>query len=187
VLAVHHKGWAVEVDAMSGLDYTTLGSAIDVAQAYYKTHGYHRMEYAVDDTSIQFSTTTTDAEFQTFCISYFDHRGQSDWTWVLLLNQLTGDPVAAYYPGYGIAIPQKTIDDKTTFYGGTRLQWMATSFMHEFGHSINILELEGIWPFWLHERYCSNADCVMSGAGADNTRYHEPWYCFYHWCLRNKK
>lgn len=190
VLAVHHEGWDVEIDSMSGLDYSTLGSAVSLTQAYYKTHGYHRMEYVIDDTSISFDTTTTDSEFNTLRNNYFDHKDQSGWTWMMLLNQLTGSPdppVGAYYPGKGIAIPQETIDDERYLDGGTRLEWMTMVFMHEFGHSIDIFVLKGWWPFWLEEDYCSTANCVMSYAEADNTRYHDQWYCFYHWRLRNKK
>jgi hypothetical protein len=183
IVAVHHVGWNVEVDAMQGLDHSTLTNAIEDTESYYETRGYHRMEYHLDDTDIPFDSLTTDSEFYSLHDNHFYHVGQGGWVWTMLLNELTGDDitVGAFFPGYGIAIAQKGIADAIDWDGGNRLQWMTMSFMHEFGHSINIIEFVFIW-----EWYCENADCVMAIAGAANTRYHTPWYCFYHWSLRNK-
>ncbi len=178
-MAVHHRGWNVELDCMYGLDYGSLVNGITYTQAYYKVHSYHRMDLSLDETDIVYDDYTTDSEYRSLHNSHFDHSGQAGWTWALLANKLEGEPIAFYMPGYGLAFAQETIDDGRETEGGTRTQWMTMSFMHEFGHSIGIKEGPG-------EVYCWNTDCVMASASAENTHYHDAWYCFYHFWLRNK-
>jgi len=95
---------------------------------------------------------------------YFEHKIYSFWEYVIVVQTLS--PVVAgwhfesvFLFDYGIAISNLYSD--------------STTIWHEYGHHIEILEIDGN-----EEVYCTENECVMS---YDSSAYY---YCWYHWHLR---
>ncbi len=184
-MAVSHRVVTLEIDYMVDQNQNPVVPIADISsmasyvRSYYILHGYARPEYLVDDQIPWDETTTWSQEFIQTYNSYCNHKYNNAYEWVFVANRGAGNYSDAWgfhvphdWPnwGYGIAI--------FTYYCNT-LDRLKTVFMHEFGHHAGILDT---WPDG-SERYCGDIFCCM--ATADFSVSPNPWYCIFHWSLRD--
>jgi hypothetical protein len=168
-LAVNHLGWNLEVDYMPYSPISSLQAQMDIMIAYYRIHSYHTVTYTVSQ-DLPNEQPTTFAKHEQYWNSYFNHKGQNNWEYVIYVENLNpanaGWHYAPTFGGIRLADWGIAIND---------MYWYSPYvIMHEYGHHIYILE----WTLYVPEIYCYNPCCAMStGCGSG-------WYCFYHFWLR---
>lgn len=201
---INYRVTYLEVDYLSDssgnpvMDLNDISEMMDYVQTYYILHGYARPDYWIDD-KIPFDpshSTIYPNTWRNLHMKYHDHY-TFEWVMIAQAYYLTDSNGwhsigGAYYvdeQGYdwGIAIFDSGLYRLSTNppwgYGyGSYIQCAKTVLLHEFGHYAGILETD----FWGYEVYCSNPACCMSVA-SDESIIPEPWYCAYHWSLRDSK
>ncbi|MFX1577355.1 MAG: hypothetical protein ACFFCF_09275 [Promethearchaeota archaeon] len=176
--AIHYESVFVEVDWMKAGNGCTghepPASVVEYVEAYYKVHGYERVDFQINSTGNPHEEMVEpDTFLNTYIPTFFDHINDSEnWRYV----------VFGHYgpPGYyGYIHPD---DTDCAFLADEYLdteEKRRTTLMHEFGHTLGIIELD----VYGGEYYCANWACCMAEASPHNMVL-EPWYCGVHWATR---
>lgn len=172
--AVHYENVYVEVDWMNPvfgcLGHRPSESVVEYLEAYYKIHGYERVDFQISDTGIPHDAVTSITEFyQDIMPTYFNHSELANWRYALFGHKAEIGGGFAYGKG-------AFLGDLAYLVLGER--WRRYILMHEFGHTVGIL----VWENQT-EIYCANPYCVMSISPQGIQMY--PWYCGFHWSLRD--
>jgi hypothetical protein len=170
ICALHYESVFVEVDWMAAegscLGHKPPDSVLEYVEAYYKIHGYDRVEMQFNE-EIGHAINVNASEFQLHYVpTYFDKFGVMHWRYVLFGH--FGDLWNGYCIGEESFIADAICSSEALRRG---------VLMHEFGHSVGIIERDELG----REFYCWNQFCCMSVFGVATMT---PWYCGFHWSLR---
>lgn len=191
---IHHEGYYYEVDYMEGLDPRQ--DALNYIEEYYINHGYHRIEFYVDD-EIPFDSETSwsvdyysgeleNCEYKDIEVHYYtlEHNIDPKWKYIVYGNQLEDEPGALgatnILGGEYVFIARGKCDNWADQNFISRINAERAVVIHEIGHTVHIGD-------WNHstgdEIYCFNAKCVMAMASEHNCITY-PFYCAHHWHQR---
>jgi hypothetical protein len=149
-------------------------SVVEYVEAYYKVHGYERVDFQINSTGNPHEERVElDTFLNTYIPAFFDHINDGkNWRYVVFGHY-------GFEDFYGYVHPDDTdcafLADE---YLGTE-EKRRTLVMHEFGHTVGIIEFDA----YGREYYCSNWDCCMAKASSLNMIL-EPCYCGFHWATR---
>lgn len=162
-----------------------IAATADYVKWYYRLHGYGRYDYYIDE-GVPYDSPTSFDDLVTYWIQYSDHKGDSNYLWVLIADRSLEIPNALglYFQlstgDSGIAIFDGLITSAAGESTGQIFRrWTKVTLLHECGHRAGIIVTDAQGT----ELYCVNRSCCMSDASNSNA-IDAPWYCVYHWSLR---
>ncbi|MHA1883229.1 MAG: hypothetical protein ACTSUO_09320 [Candidatus Thorarchaeota archaeon] len=201
---VNYRQVRCEVDYMSDLSGNPVMSTNDMntmleyVKSYYILHGYARPDYYLNN-QIPFDESYSpiiQSQIRTLHNRYYNHKGNSDYEWVLIANAFNLIDGNGWYSAGGLYYPDGDYEWGIIMFSHGLMRWSnsppngygygsfteaaKTAFLHEFGHFVGILTFD--WQG--KEVYCLNPKCCMSEANSESV-IAEPWYCAAHWYLRD--
>ena len=182
--AIHYESVIVEVDYMGAGDgcagHRPTDSCLEYLEAYYKIHGYERAEFQIDDELPHVISVNPDS-------FWYDYMYGGNWTYDYVWWAESRYVLFGHQGGlYGLIWVDFYRMGKGAFIGdwalavlkpGLHEEARRTALMHEFGHTVGIIE-----RVLGQEFYCINIFCCMATLDFSVQMY--PFYCGFHWSTR---
>ncbi|MCF2136574.1 MAG: hypothetical protein K9W43_04960 [Candidatus Thorarchaeota archaeon] len=139
-LCVTYEYKQIEVDSMA--THVQPSTVFERVETYYRTHGYRRIVFHVDETNIPYDYELTYNEVNSLYWSHCNHIGQDRWVWGLYGHTVKDAWGWAQFSEQRFVIGDQVSID---FMSGSvstedKRVWILT---HEFGHTEKMLDFTG--------------------------------------------
>jgi hypothetical protein len=163
---VYYDSVFVEVDYMSAADHNhapSQSSILSIITDYYHLHGHQNLAFVIDD-DLTHVDNMWPSNLASYRQSYFDHKGDSYWRYLVVGHYSFYNNVAGYqHPDYldTVFVADQYASDVAEWYwfmGVTHDKALRDAVMHEIGHTVGIVVPDANGE----EVYCPQPYSVMA-------------------------